>query len=358
VTPRSPGDRISPVRLLREVAPPGPGKNSEPAPRLPRALRRAHRLVDLGSVLDGLSWPAVWAVRWGLFHEELSRGRSVPVGGGPTMSVSAAFCCLFAALVAVVLHGEGTDPCQRLPRCVPGPVPPRAGVREPRGSTPAGRTRSGLSSYWVVPWCRSRDGTREQSRQACRFAEELAAALRAGLPTVRAWQLLADRPRADPRYRAAAQCLAAGGTAGDGVRALSVAGPFTWLAAVCDLSDRSGAPLAQTLDGFVEALRAEEAARSEVAAAVAGPRATSALLSWLPGAGLALGLLLGVDCLHVLLCTAPGRLCLLVACLLWVTGLAWSSLLVRRAATAADRPTGRSGCPRPRPSEQDGRNLP
>ncbi|MDQ1295038.1 MAG: tight adherence protein [Actinomycetota bacterium] len=275
------------------------------------------------------------------------------------MNVPVALCCLFAALAAFVLHGESADPCRRLPRCASGPTSRWGDVREPAGGIPGGRTQPVLSSYRVGPWGRSRDGTRaQQARQACRFAEELAAALRAGLPTVRAWQLLADRPRADPRYRAAARCLAAGGTAGDGLRALSAPGPFTWLAAVCDLSERSGAPLARTLDGFVEALRAEETARSEIAAAVAGPRATSALLSWLPGAGPALGLLLGVDCLHVLLCTAPGLLCLLVACLLWATGLTWSGLLIRRAASAADRPAGRSWCPGSPPSEPNGGNLP
>jgi len=265
------------------------------------------------------------------------------------MTAATGLCCLLTALAAALLAPGGADRRRGLPRGRPGdsgrlPRPARGG--SPDRPRPVGGAAPVLLRPWTAPVARDRNRDRdrqEQARRACRLAGELAAVLRAGLPVVRAWQLLADRPRADPRYRAAARYLAAGGSAGDGIRALSGPGPFAWLAAACDLSEVSGAPLADVLDGFVEAMRAEEAARGEAAAAVAGPRATATVLSWLPLAGLGLGALLGADCPHVLLGTGPGRSCLAAGGLLWWTGRWWSGLLVRRAAAAADRPCGTIG---------------
>ncbi len=100
------------------------------------------------------------------------------------------------------------------------------------------------------------------------------------------------------------------------------------------VSERTGAPLARVLDGLTEAIRADLQAERERDAALAGPRATATVLSWLPLAGLGLGTLTGAGTLGVLFGTGAGRVCLVTGGLLWWIGRSWSRRLVRRADSA------------------------
>lgn len=107
------------------------------------------------------------------------------------------------------------------------------------------------------------------------------------------------------------------------------------LAACLEISDRSGAPLAAVLARY--AVQRESKLDSDAAreTALAGPRATVRLLSWLPLFGLAVGYLIGVDPLGVLLGSVPGIAALCAGVLLMMAGRIWSSKLVRAASGEA-----------------------
>lgn len=104
------------------------------------------------------------------------------------------------------------------------------------------------------------------------------------------------------------------------------------LAACQEVAERSGAPLAAVLARY--AVQRESQLDSDAArdTALAGPRATVRLLSWLPLFGLAVGYLIGVDPMAVLLGSVPGIAALGAGFVLMVAGRIWSSRLVRAAA--------------------------
>lgn len=104
--------------------------------------------------------------------------------------------------------------------------------------------------------------------------------------------------------------------------------------AACRVAHRVGAPMAELLhrcaQGLVEAGEAEAARR----VALAGPRATARLLSWLPLAGLGLGWAWGAEPFAVLLGGGWGGLCLVAGVLLMAGGRVWVNRLVRTAEGA------------------------
>jgi len=103
------------------------------------------------------------------------------------------------------------------------------------------------------------------------------------------------------------------------------------LAMCWQVSERSGSSLAPAVARLTATLRDEEQVRREVAAQLAGPRATAVLLALLPLFGLSMGSALGADPLAVLLGTPIGRGCLAVGVLLEAIGLLWTARITRRA---------------------------
>ena len=103
------------------------------------------------------------------------------------------------------------------------------------------------------------------------------------------------------------------------------------LAACWQVSERSGSGLAPSVSRLAATLRDEEQVRREVAAQLAGPRATSVLLALLPAFGLGMGGALGADPLAVLVGTPLGQGCLALGLLLEATGLLWTAGITRRA---------------------------
>ena len=93
----------------------------------------------------------------------------------------------------------------------------------------------------------------------------------------------------------------------------------------------TGAGLARAVDRVACGARADADVRREVAAQLAGPRATAALLAGLPLAGVGLGAALGADPLGFLLGGRPGRSCLLAAVVLVAAGTAWTDTIAARA---------------------------
>ncbi|MGN7200631.1 type II secretion system F family protein [Arthrobacter sp. SAFR-044] len=110
----------------------------------------------------------------------------------------------------------------------------------------------------------------------------------------------------------------------------------TWLelAACFDIAEASGCPLADVLTRFAAQLEAEDDADAARQTALAGPKATVRLLTWLPLMGLGLGAALGVDPLATLLGTPLGLAALLGGVVLTAAGRAWSARLVASAAGA------------------------
>jgi len=103
------------------------------------------------------------------------------------------------------------------------------------------------------------------------------------------------------------------------------------LAACFDVAEATGCPLADVLTRFAAQLEAEDDAEAARQTALAGPRATVRLLTWLPFLGLGLGLLLGVDPVEVLLGNPWGVAALVAGLALTAAGRFWSARLVRAA---------------------------
>jgi tight adherence protein B len=106
------------------------------------------------------------------------------------------------------------------------------------------------------------------------------------------------------------------------------------LAACFDAAEASGCPLAEVLARFAAHLETEDDADAARRTALAGPRATVRLLTWLPLSGLGLGALLGVDPVATLLGNPWGLAALAAGAALTAAGRLWSSSLVRAAAGA------------------------
>ena len=110
---------------------------------------------------------------------------------------------------------------------------------------------------------------------------------------------------------------------------------WTELAACFEIAQTSGCPLADVLARFAAQLEVEDDAEAARQTALAGPKATVTLLTWLPLLGLGLGICLGVDPLAMLVGTPIGVAALVAGILLTVAGRIWSARLVRSAAGAA-----------------------
>lgn len=132
---------------------------------------------------------------------------------------------------------------------------------------------------------------------------------------------------------------AAGGAGGSGVGGDrspggNPAGRELWagLAVCVQVSERSGAPLSGVLTRYAGQLDDARDAAADRETALAGPRATVRLLTWLPVGGMVLGYLLGGNPLQVLAGTPAGWAAAVAGCGFWLAGRIWSGRLVRDAA--------------------------
>ena len=236
-----------------------------------------------------------------------------------------------AVFLAVVASGPGGGRSGRLRL---------GGLRMP--PDPAGRVRGegGEEALRVRPWLLPRLIRRRAPAQVgvdaatvALLAGRVASLSRAGLPLTRVWPVLAEHDRVAAALCArVSRALAMGATTAEGLRlAAPGAGPVAWLALACAVAERAGAPMAEVLDGVAAVIRADQDAQRQRESAMAGPRATATLLSWLPLAGIGLSLLTGVDAVGVLLSTAAGRGCLVAGLALWAGGGVWMRRLLRRS---------------------------
>ncbi len=107
-----------------------------------------------------------------------------------------------------------------------------------------------------------------------------------------------------------------------------------WLdiAACFAVCEASGAPVAAVLQRLATTLEADHDAAAQRETALAGPRATVRLLTWLPAVGLGLGILMGVDPLAALFGSPLGWVVLVGGLGFAVAGRFWSARLIQSAA--------------------------
>ncbi|MFS0706447.1 type II secretion system F family protein, partial [Cellulomonas sp. 179-A 9B4 NHS] len=95
-----------------------------------------------------------------------------------------------------------------------------------------------------------------------------------------------------------------------------------------------GAPLADVLEQLAAAVAADAEHAGEVAAALAGPRATARVLVLLPALGLLVGAALGARPWQVLAAGGPGTAAGVLGAVLVLAGRAWVGALLRSARAA------------------------
>ena len=161
--------------------------------------------------------------------------------------------------------------------------------------------------------------------------DQLAAELSAGQSPPRALQHAADAwPELSP-VAAAAQLGGDVPAAWRMVAELPGADSLRAVAAAWQVAERSGASLAIVLERMSDGLRADDAVRREVDAALGPPRATARMLAALPAFGLLLGVGMGGDPVGFLLSTPLGAACLAVGVAFAITGVWWVDRLARDA---------------------------
>lgn len=101
------------------------------------------------------------------------------------------------------------------------------------------------------------------------------------------------------------------------------------------VSERSGASLAEVLERLAEDLEADLVASQAFDAAMAGPKATTKLLTWLPLVGFGAGMLLGIDVLGALATSWAAQLSVAAGLTLWLLNRLWCQYLLRTTTKAA-----------------------
>lgn len=159
-----------------------------------------------------------------------------------------------------------------------------------------------------------------------------------GWPAPGAWPAGGGRPAADglPAVRARPARRPAAGAARLERHVLAVL-------AATRLAMSIGAPLGAVLESSGRTLAADADAETAVRAALAGPRQTVTLLTWLPAAGLGIGTLFGADPLGVLLGGGLGSTAGFAGAGLTVVGRWWVARMVAAARDAGDRASGGGG---------------
>ncbi|QHT58365.1 type II secretion protein F [Cellulomonas sp. H30R-01] len=157
---------------------------------------------------------------------------------------------------------------------------------------------------------------------------DTAARLRSGAPPGTAWSDVLERPGVGDVPTV--EDLAGGGR----VRRREDVARARAVVAAARLAADLGAPLADVLEGVAGAVAADEEHDADVAAALAGPRATARVLLLLPVAGVLLGTLLGADPVGVMTSGGVGTGCALLGATLLLVGRWWTGRLVARTVDA------------------------
>ncbi|WP_137826961.1 type II secretion system F family protein [Brevibacterium sp. 2SA] len=192
-----------------------------------------------------------------------------------------------------------------------------------RGGSPGPRTRAR----------RGREEAEADQLWAIGAVENCAHLLKVGMTPQAVMATLAGQ---DDRLRPISRAIALGEEPGRAIAArgqdlpAAAAEVLTGMAAVWTVSERSGAPAADMILRYAAAQRDALDASRERRIAMAGPRATVRVLSWLPLIGMGLGLLIGVRPL-TLLTGLPGQLSIGGGIVLYALGRWWMMRMMTRA---------------------------
>ncbi|WP_243890579.1 type II secretion system F family protein [Cellulomonas dongxiuzhuiae] len=153
----------------------------------------------------------------------------------------------------------------------------------------------------------------------------VAAQVRAGVPPGTAWAGVLGSPvdRQVPELEVVV--AAVGGASDQRARARAVV-------AGAHVAAETGAPLADVLEHLADAAAADAEQAGELAAALAGPRATARVLTSLPVLGLLVGSAMGARPWQVLTDGGLGSVLGMTGVALVLAGRAWVGALLRRAA--------------------------
>jgi tight adherence protein B len=223
-----------------------------------------------------------------------------------------------------------------------GPTPALGRLAGRDGRRTGARPRPGRGP-WPVLGLRRRAGRRSPARLAASLGEVLTG-LASGLVTGAAPRdVLADAAEGLPELDdlAAVARSPTGDVTGMLERLARRPGgaAATDLALLWRLAERTGCSLLGPVQRLRDADRGAVAVRRELAAQLAGPRATARLLAGLPVVGMLLGTSVGADPLGFLLGTPAGAGCLAVGGVLVGLGLLWTRALIR----SVEPGPGRSG---------------
>ncbi|MCI7305442.1 MULTISPECIES: type II secretion system F family protein [Trueperella] len=101
--------------------------------------------------------------------------------------------------------------------------------------------------------------------------------------------------------------------------------------AVCAMSFRTGAPMADVLEACAAGITESGEAKNAREVALAGPRTSARMLAGLPAIGILLGYAMGANPLGFLFTTPLGQLALMAGLGFEVAGLVWTGRMVARA---------------------------
>jgi tight adherence protein B len=107
---------------------------------------------------------------------------------------------------------------------------------------------------------------------------------------------------------------------------------------IWQLAMAGGGPVSSAIESLGEVFRATARHKREIELAFAGPKATAKLVAWLPGAGLILAQLFGLDPLTAIFTNPLALGCLVVGALLLMVGNRWSRSIIRKATPNEDDP--------------------
>jgi tight adherence protein B len=191
----------------------------------------------------------------------------------------------------------------------------------------------------------ARRRARRREREAVAVIRALAAELRSGAPEAAAFAAAASTVGSSgvgvagmpigglrPLLVPAAAAVARGASLPAELERVAVApgaGRLLPVAAAWSVAARYGSPMTGLLDRLADAYDDEDAVRADLAASVAGSRASMLLLAALPLGGLMLGAAVGAHPLAWLLGRPAGWLVCIAAAALDVAGMVWTRWLLR-----------------------------
>ncbi len=214
---------------------------------------------------------------------------------------------------------------------------PSQRLRDLRGGQPAavsgtGPRRSAAGEVFSTVWqSLRRRRARDPDDDALLFVTVLASLARGGVDVPRSMEFLAGQFGERPLGAAAGAAAATGAAGGSVADALADVPSLTALRRTLAVTEQTGAPLSDTLTCLAEGMADDLDSARAVESALAGPRATSGVLTLLPLVGLGLGTALGADPFTTLVGTTLGRGCLVAGAALAASGWWWSRRLIRAA---------------------------